>query len=459
MKHLGLLLLILGVGLGAALGARVTSDLDMRERTKGIPQVLASNAKKAKGAYCAAAAKAKVVDPHCEAAEKKESETPPAKGTLSVTATAEDAAVYLADGDKRHKLGSAPFEGQIEVGKHVVLVEAPDHRPFYADVEVAEGKAATVAASLDKPGNGQVALTLEPATPGKAYLVDERGVARKMGPAPVSGFEYPAGSYTLRVTSDYFETYEAALNLTVGPPTRVVAKLQLPDRAKLVNEAKASVDKVRAAPAGLPADVAKLRTEWIGLLDSAIEPAAAAKRLGPPKMGPGDRLSEWFSLAGLPFVGALFLVIIGAMISRKAYRLEALAKGDGGTGQGGKVVDFGEMLGELRDEVAALEKRMRQVEGPGDEDFVKVRTEVEELQLGKVDLLAETRQRLQARFGMAGFAAIFGPFSAGERNLNRVWAALVDLHWPEATSSLGQAHNYFDDAASELEKLVAGEAS
>ena len=53
--------------------------------------------------------------------------------------------------------------------------------------------------------------------------------------------------------------------------------------------------------------------------------------------------------------------------------------------------------------------------------------------------LCASGPRVQALHGIEGMAALFSPLSAGERKMNRAWAALVDRHWPEALSSVGGA--------------------
>ena len=70
--------------------------------------------------------------------------------------------------------------------------------------------------------------------------------------------------------------------------------------------------------------------------------------------------------------------------------------------------------------------------------------------------LVDARGQLIARHGLAAFAEYFGPFSAGERNLARVWSTVTDGHSEEARKALVSAKASFEQAAANWEQVEAG---
>lgn len=233
-----------------------------------------------------------------------------------------------------------------------------------------------------------------------------------------------------------------------------------PSLADLVAKAQAELDGYRASEEALPAKTGELREAWLKAFEAAIGPGAEAAVDRAVKGKPaGERLGTWFDLAGLPFLGGLALIIMGGLLGRKAARDEAEREGSEG-GQDAKgeqrgPVDFGVMLGELEAAVNEIAADMEAHDEPTPVDHERVKGEIEELQLEKVEQLVEARMRLQLRYGVGGFAQVFGPFSAGERNLNRAWSAVVDHHWPEASDAIKLAGIYFKEAHEELNKLAA----
>lgn len=208
-----------------------------------------------------------------------------------------------------------------------------------------------------------------------------------------------------------------------------------------------------------PADVAGAlldkRNVWLAAYEQAMIPRAVVATMGPLQADPTERLGQWFALAGAPFLGALALVISGALLSRSAVRAEGEAA-QRPSAAGGGAVDFGTLLAEVRDDVRAIISEMEANSAPTYADADALKTRVEDIQLEKVERLVEARNGLQIRYGIAGYASVFSPFSGGERNLNRTWSALVDSHWEEATNSAKNSLSGFDDAAAELSKLAAG---
>ena len=194
---------------------------------------------------------------------------------------------------------------------------------------------------------------------------------------------------------------------------------------------------LRAEGGDLAANLAALRGAWLDALDQQITPSAEAHGLTPPS--PTSRVGSWFGVSGMMFLFGLVLIVIGAVLGRKATREEALASG-GGDSEGAAAKDFGVLLGELADEIGQLAHLVKEDGRPEESTFEHIKTQIEEMQVTKFQPLIDSRARVQARYGMAAFADIFGPLSSAERKMNRSWAALVDRHWGETKVSVLGAH-------------------
>lgn len=232
-------------------------------------------------------------------------------------------------------------------------------------------------------------------------------------------------------------------------------------RAALLAEKRAELAalKAKAEPTleGMPAEA---RQKWMEAVEKTIEPSVTAALLPPPPEGT-DRLKRWAGLAGWQTLLGMILIIAGAFIARKAAHAEAtaVAPSDGKT-RG--PVDFGDLLRELETGVRTLHADMvADVETPASSGtargaaFEAYKKRIEAFQYDYVEPMVDSRIKVQTRFGMAGFAALFSPMSGGERNLNRAWSALVDDHWPEAINATLQSSRSLKDAVQELETRVA----
>ena len=180
--------------------------------------------------------------------------------------------------------------------------------------------------------------------------------------------------------------------------------------------------------------VADKRARWVKALKK--ERSAHKRAEAVDTQGPGERLSGWAAQSGLGFGFGLLLVFAGALICRRAIAADLL--GEGPSGEEGPV-DFGALLGDVCDRVAALHQEMVALEAPTTDDLDGLKAKLEDIQKGDLARLCESGPKVQQRHGMAGFAEIFSPLSAGERKLNRLWSTLVDRHWPEALSSAADA--------------------
>ena len=176
------------------------------------------------------------------------------------------------------------------------------------------------------------------------------------------------------------------------------------------------------------------------LLANGPEPAAVTA-------GPAERLRAWAGVAGLPFLGGLVLVVAGAAMSRVAAR-DALTDDDSGDGTA-DAVDFGVLLEGLQTDVTALVDTLP-AHGDPEPAYDAARVALEDLQREKLERLTAAGPRLQLRYGLEAFAAVFSPLSTGERKLNRAWSALVDGHAPEARQSVADAAVALQEASAAL---------
>lgn len=209
-----------------------------------------------------------------------------------------------------------------------------------------------------------------------------------------------------------------------------------------------------------PEDVAALAAAWKLHSEKAGRAAHRAAKYDILE-SPGRRFSDWLQQAGGPFLLGVILLAVGAVLARKEARAEALGHTDkmykGSRDKG--AVDFGQLLQELNSDLAVANARVAKVSEPTDGDFDELRYLIKNLQYDKFEPLIESRVRVEARFGVAGFAAIFGPLSAGERQMNRAWSALVDRHWGEASESLSRSSRSLLVAQQQVERLSSEETA
>jgi len=200
--------------------------------------------------------------------------------------------------------------------------------------------------------------------------------------------------------------------------------------------------KLMASQEALPTKVVKRRKAWVRALKLERRALKAARAVG--AQGPVPRLTGWAGLGGVGFGFGLLLVIVGSWTCRMAIK-DALVSEDGDAEAG--PVDFGVLLGSVLDRARALQQEMAALEAPVAADLDRLKDQLDDIQKGDLARLCESGPKVQQRYGMAGFAEIFSPLSAGERKLNRLWVTLVDRHWPEAMASA-------EGAVADLERAV-----
>ncbi len=220
----------------------------------------------------------------------------------------------------------------------------------------------------------------------------------------------------------------------------------------LVAAERAKLEALRASEEDLTGDVLAKREAWLGAFETGIEPSAAAAVAETP--GPGARLGAWASESGPLFGVGLVLIVAGAFVGRVAVKREATREQPESGGKDAGPKDFGAVLDELEAGVRRIAEEARALESPKREDYERVKAEIEAVQLDGFEPLVAARQRVQVKYGMAGFAEIFGPLSSAERKVNRAWSALVDQHWPETQDSLEAAAGELAETHRVLQSLV-----
>jgi|GEM_PF-2124373 len=207
---------------------------------------------------------------------------------------------------------------------------------------------------------------------------------------------------------------------------------------------------------GDAAKVAELRKKWQDLKTLAGH-AAGAKKYAAGAVDPGTRMSGWFNVAGIPFLLGLLIMGIGGILARRVAKAEALADG-GGEGDAKSPTaptDFGDLLKQTADAIRKLHEEAAATDKPSQDQLDATKTGIEAIQGEQIERIVSARSALIARYGMGGFAEVFGPFSAGERYMNRAWSALVDMYWHETVSSLSIALEHLEEASAALDKVVA----
>jgi hypothetical protein len=188
------------------------------------------------------------------------------------------------------------------------------------------------------------------------------------------------------------------------------------------------------------------------------ESAKAQLEKAPAPTPPGQRFNDWFALAGPGFLAGIALIICGGLVTRRAIKAELANEG---TNEGEKPVDFGDAINAIVQKLEAMVEEMRPhlEDWPSETRYDEVKQALEDIQLEELEPLLQTGPRLQALYGMAGFAAVFGPLSGAERLMNRAWSALVDRHWTEATNSLAIASENLKHAHDEIVGLSPDHAA
>lgn len=170
---------------------------------------------------------------------------------------------------------------------------------------------------------------------------------------------------------------------------------------------------------------------------------APSTKVIPSKVeAPLDRVYVWWSLSSFPFCGGLFLILLGSGFARTAQSsaMKKLSSIDSGQ----NILELETGLELIINELKILQELMQAKQSESHLDTIKKR--IETLQANVLEPLVDQRDRFRMKLGTKLFVEVFGPFSQGERRINRAWAACVDQHHHEVNKCLQLANASFQQA-------------
>ena len=156
-----------------------------------------------------------------------------------------------------------------------------------------------------------------------------------------------------------------------------------------------------------------------------------------------ERISAWFEVGGLPFIGGLVLMIIGAVVARRAKKSPANKK-DSGDQRSAL-----ELLSSYETSLATLKTAV------DDNNVESLKQELETLVSESLPLIWEQRESLLDTMGLEKFAEFAGSLSSMERNTARAWSALTDDVLSEVGPSLSRASDSLGHAKSVAEATLS----
>lgn len=226
---------------------------------------------------------------------------------------------------------------------------------------------------------------------------------------------------------------------------------QAPDADAILATLTQELAAERQAAEPLPDDLNALRDAWYDARAAVLPATALSQAAG--VIGPGERMKGWLADSGAFFGVGLLLVVAGSVLGRRAAKLEASDESQAGPGG---AVDVPGFLADAAARTAALAEEFASAGTPDAAGWEHYKRGVTAILVERIEPLTESGPRIQARYGMAAFAAVFSPLSGGERRLNRAWSAMTDHHAPEALDSLRQAAEQLQAASAELDSHRAG---
>jgi hypothetical protein len=142
---------------------------------------------------------------------------------------------------------------------------------------------------------------------------------------------------------------------------------------------------------------------------------------------------------GVPFSSYLpaFIVgVVGVAMVRRAIHREAHAEGT----IAANLSEIGVSLEKVVSKARALEREKDEI------DVYELRHRIDREFPTDLDTFVQARESISHRFGLQVYAEVMNAFSAGERNLNRVWSASTDGYIDEAHTYIGKARAEFENA-------------
>ena len=190
------------------------------------------------------------------------------------------------------------------------------------------------------------------------------------------------------------------------------------------------------------------------------------------KLSPSTRLNQWGAEKGILFALGLLMILVGSFWSRKiahdALRADMHSSEDKSASY---AIDFSVLLSEISQDLNVIRDQLMdvgstskfldtqsQIQQPltdqaHQEKIAHLIAAIDQLQKEKIARLVSAKDQVQIKYGLSAFTEIFGPFSQGERRLNRCWSALVDKHLLEAQESVEFASQSIEEAVLVLKQL------
>jgi hypothetical protein len=150
-------------------------------------------------------------------------------------------------------------------------------------------------------------------------------------------------------------------------------------------------------------------------------------------------IGTW-QVSGLWLVVAVVAIGAGIVLRRSALREEAEAPSPEGEGYDVLV----RTIDAATKDVAEIETSLEKLQ------LEDLHARVDAVLSGPLTDFAAARQELSDRHGMAVYAKVLGPFSQGERFLNRAWSASTDGYLDEARDSVRAARPELEAARAAL---------
>lgn len=164
---------------------------------------------------------------------------------------------------------------------------------------------------------------------------------------------------------------------------------------------------------------------------AAIPPRADVSEDAPP-LTATQRITAWWDVGGPPFLGGMALMIVGAVLARRARRPEPEASADSPYRDGPSSSATSEMLSEIADELGKLPDSFTSK----DDDAQAV---LDNLLEERIPQFLDRREAMIEKMGLEDFATMIGQFAMMERGIARAWSAMTDECYAEVGPSLDRA--------------------
>ncbi|UCF18583.1 MAG: hypothetical protein JSU87_11620 [Gemmatimonadota bacterium] len=150
-----------------------------------------------------------------------------------------------------------------------------------------------------------------------------------------------------------------------------------------------------------------------------------------------------------PFVGALFVGVVGIVLVRSAQRQAARDQ-----------VTLTANIQSIEDSLSQVAKDADRLWHERDAiDVYDLRHEIDRTFRDHLNTFVDARESIAHTYGLKAYSNVMSQFAAGERYLNRVWSASTDGYIDEAHSYLERARDQFALALDEFRALKSGGAA